>query len=66
MVSLSMGSKTSTSSEDCKNWMAVHSKHQEVIYDVCEVGKSIGLKIKGGCSNMFGVLSMRAGSKNEG
>ncbi|CAK8532887.1 unnamed protein product [Lathyrus sativus] len=41
---------------------------KEVIGDVCEVGKAIELKIKGYCSNMFGVLLRGGciGSKKEG
>lgn len=63
-----MGSKASSSNEDWKNWMAVHGKPQEVVDDVCVIGKSTGFKIKGDCSNMFSALSKGRGDgiKNEG
>lgn len=41
--------------------MALHGKPQKVVDDVCEVGKSTGLKIKGDYSNMFSVLSRGRG-----
>jgi len=55
-VSLSNGSKT-TGSTDWKNWMTLQGKPNEVAVDVCDVGKSIGVKVNVACTNIFSVLS---------
>lgn len=41
--------------------MVLHGKPQEIVDDVCEVGKLFWLKIRGDCSNMLSVLSRGGG-----
>lgn len=41
--------------------MILHGKPNEVVADVCDVGKSIGVKVDVECSNIIGVLSKGKG-----
>jgi len=43
--------------------MVLHGKQQDVINDVCEVGKVIMVKMDGVSSNMFNVLAKTKGGK---
>ena len=60
-VSLSNGSKSSGSSTDWKNWMILHGTPKEVVADVCDVGKVMGVKVDVDCANMFDVLARGKG-----
>lgn len=41
--------------------MILHGKPNEVVADVCDVGKSIGVKVDVECSNIIGVFSKGKG-----
>jgi len=60
-VSLSHGSKSSGSSTEYTNWLALHGKSKEVVADVAVVGKVMGVKVDVDCANKFDVLTRGKG-----
>jgi hypothetical protein len=60
-VSLSHDSKSSGTSSEYTNWLALHGKSKEVAADVAAVGKVMGVKVDVDCANKFDVLTRGKG-----
>jgi hypothetical protein len=64
-VSHEVSSSSVSLNNDWENWVALQGNDQLVIDDVCGIGNSIGVKVKGDTANMFNVLSRAGMGKKE-
>ena len=55
-VSSKCTSQTSVNN-DWNNWLVLHGNDKVTSEDVCEIGRTVGLKFNGDKNNMFDVLS---------
>ena len=53
----SRGDYTPSVNNEWYNWLVLHGNNKVVNEDICDIGKTVGLKFKGDKNNMFGVLS---------
>jgi hypothetical protein len=64
-ASSDVSSASGTSSDDWKNWVAVHGTEELALEDVRGIGHSIGVTFGGGHENMFNALNRASKGKQE-
>ncbi|PNX63645.1 cytochrome p450, partial [Trifolium pratense] len=62
-ASSTVSSSTASANNDWKHWVVMQGSEKVAVDDVREVGKTIGVQLKGASENMFSVLARKGTTK---